>query len=225
MVPTQITKMNKTMKTVLTAVAVGLLGCNMLCEQAKAQPPITGTIDFTGNATASGFSPGSPVMINFDNNPADPDHWQVFDLTPPTGDLASVTPGTQVTFNSFSFTGDNLGAVLTAPVMHLWMFSLNNIDYSFDLNSLSQGFVHSVSNNTVMMGFTGAGFLNATGFASTPATLILSGDGFGGIEGTIQSEAHTVAIPEGGTISLLALGLGILGGKSFLRKRQTSFKA
>jgi hypothetical protein len=224
MIPNQITRMDKTMKTVLAGVAVGLLGCNMLCEQAKAQPPLTGNINFTGDATATGFSPGSPVTITFDNNPAHADHWQVFDLQPPTGDFASVTPGTQVMFNPFSFSGDNQGAVLAAPIMHLWSFSLNNIDYSFDLNSLSQGFVHSGPNNTVSMGFLGSGFLNATGFAGTPATLILSGDGFNGIEGTIQSEAHTPAIPEGGTISLLALGLGILGSKT-LRKRQTSLKS
>jgi hypothetical protein len=228
MIPNQITRTNKTMKTVLTALAVGLLGCNVLCQQAKAQPPITGTISFTGDATASGFSLGPPVMISFDNDPADADHWQVTDLPPPSGDFASVAAGTQVMFNSFSFTGDGPGAVLSAPVVHLWSFSLNNIDYSFDLDSLDPaqgGFVHSGPNNTVMMGFKGTGFINATGFASTPAILVLSGDGFGGIEGTIQSEAHTIAVPEAGTISLLALGLVILGGQTFLRTRQSSFKA
>jgi hypothetical protein len=219
MIPNQITRMNNTMKTVLTAVAIALLGCNMLCEQAKAVlPPITGDIHFDGSASASGTSPGTPVTITPNND------WEVLGFPAPTGTVASVTPGTAVTFNPFSFTGNGNTATLTAPVLPEWSFTFNGTTYSFDLTSLTNGSV-SLSNGAAM-DFTGTGLLHASGatnFADTAATFAMSGTGedltF------ILSEAHNTAVPEGGVTSLLILGIGIFGGKSLLRRRDTSSKA
>ena len=69
------------------------------------------------------------------------------------------------------------------------------------------------------MDFTGLGTLHATGFADTPATWALSGTGPN--LDFIVAEAHNTAVPEGGVISLLALGLGIFGGKSLLGRRRS----
>ncbi len=210
------------MKTVLAAVAVGFFGCNILCEQAKAAPPppITGEIHFHGSATASGVSPGSPVTITFNNdlgNPS-PAHWEVLDIPAPTGDFALVSPGTTAIFNSFSFTGDGAGASLSLPVIPEWSFSFGGINYSFDLTSLTNGHVGLV-NGLAVMNFNGAGTLHATDFADTPASWSL--DGTGESLNFIFSEAHNTAVPEGGVISLLALGFAMLAGKTSLRKRKT----
>ena len=210
MIPNQITRMNR-MKTVRIALAIGFFGCNVLCEQAKAAPQITGDIHFIGTATASGASPGSPVTIDFNSD------WQVDDLLLPTGDYAVVPALTGVTFNTFGFNGDGAGASLTASVIPEWSFSFNNILYSFDLTSLTNGNV-TVANG-VVMDFTGLGTLHATGFADTPATWALSGTGPN--LDFIVAEAHNTAVPEGGVISLLALGLGIFGGKSLLGRRRS----
>ncbi len=201
------------MKTVLIGLAVGFFGYNILCEQAKAAPQITGDIHFIGTATASGASPGSPVIIGFSND------WQVDDLLLPTGDFALVPPLTGVDFNisGFSFTGDGAGASLSAQVKPLWSFTANTILYSFDLTSLTNG--HVTVANGVVIDFTGLGTLHATGFADTPATWAMSGSGPN--LNFIVAEAHNTAVPEGGVISLLALGLAMLAGKSLLRKRKT----
>ena len=210
MIPNQITRINR-MKTVLIGLAVGFFGYNILCEQAKAAPQITGDIHFIGTATASGASPGSPVIIGFSND------WQVDDLLLPTGDYAVVPALTGVTFNTFSFTGDGAGAMLVAPTIPEWSFLFNNILYSFDLTSLTNG--HVTVANGVVMDFTGLGTLHATGFADTPATWALSGTGPN--VNFIVAEAHNTAVPEGGVISLLALGFGIFGGKSLLGRRRS----
>src|SRR5438552_15440924 len=116
--------MNKIMNTVLAALAIALLGSSVLCEQAQALP-ITGSIEFTGSATPSGASPGSPITVHFTNP------WH------PIGEIGvftgfGITSSTSVTFTDFSFTGDGTLAALTAPVAPLWSSTSGGATFSFD---------------------------------------------------------------------------------------------
>jgi hypothetical protein len=210
----QVTTMNKTMKTVITALAVAFLGCGVLCEQTQAAGPITGDIGFFGSATASGASPGSPVTISF-TNPG----WEVLSVSPgSTYDLGGAVFGTPATFTNFSFTGDGVTAALTAPTLPEWSFSLGGIDYSFDLLSLTNGHTEGIG-GVGAMSFSGLGTVHATGFDDMPATWSLQGSGEG--FNFILSGSTTASVPEGGVMSLLGLGFAILAGKSLLRKRKT----
>ena len=201
--------MNKTMKTILTTLAVALVGCGILCDQTQAAQ-ITGDIGFFGAASASGASPGSPVTIHFTNP------WSVLSGS---SDYAGVPFGTSpVTFADFSFTGDGVGAALVAPKTPEWSFSFGGIDYSFDLLSLTNAHTQSAS-GVGSMAFTGVGTVHATGFDDTPATWSLQGSGEG-FNFTLSSST-TSAVPEGGVMSLLGLGCAILAGRALIRKRKT----
>src|SRR5438105_3473317 len=115
--------MNKTMKMVLAGLAVALVGCGVLCEQAQAIP-INGAVEFVGSATPSGSSPGTPTSIHFSNP------WHTF---MGTGNYVGVPSGVSATFTDFSFTGDGLTALLTTGVTPLWAFDFGGKTFSFDL--------------------------------------------------------------------------------------------
>jgi hypothetical protein len=206
------TAMNKTLKTVITAVAVAYLACSALCEQTEATPlpQITGDIGFFGSATASGASPGSPVTIHFANP------WTTLSGT---ADYAVVPFGVSTTFTDFSFTGDGITALLSSPITPLWTFSSGGITYSFDLLSLTNGHTEMTPQGVGAMAFSGTGTVHATGFSDTPASWSLQGSGQG-FDFTLSSST-TAAIPEGGMMSLLGLGFAILAGTSLFRNHKT----
>jgi hypothetical protein len=178
------------MKTILAILAGGLL----LCQQTQADPA-TGAIEFTGSATASGPSGGTPVTISFANP------WQTF---AGTGSYATVPQGTATTFNDFTFTGDGAAAMLLAPDAPIWTFTISGTTYSFDLLALTNGHVESGA-----MAFSGTGIAHITGFDPTPASFALQGAGTG-FDFTLSSST-TATIPEGSTTVLLVLGLVLVG--------------
>jgi hypothetical protein len=126
---------------------------------------------------------------------------------------------TPATFTNFSFSGDGISAMLTAPNIPEWTFSFGGIDYSFDLLSLTNGHT-ALAQGLGSMAFSGTGTVHATGFSDTPATWSLEGSGQGLI--FTLSSSTTASIPEGGVMSLLGLGFAIFASKSLLRKRKTA---
>ncbi|HEV3148919.1 MAG TPA: PEP-CTERM sorting domain-containing protein [Chthoniobacterales bacterium] len=191
--------MNKTMKTILAILAGGLL----LCQQAQAAP-ITGAVEFSGSATASGPS-GPPDTIHF----LDPWH-----TVAGIGSYAAVPFGTATTFGDFTFIGDGSAATLVLPDIPAWTFTIGATTYSFDLLALTNGHVDAGS-----MAFTGTGIAHITGFADTPASFALQGAG-SGFDFTLSSST-TATIPEGSTTALLILGL-VLVGIVTLRQRRAA---
>jgi VPDSG-CTERM motif len=189
--------MKKNANAVVAILAVALVGCGVLCEQAQAVP-ITGSIQFMGSATPSGASPGTPVTVHF-TNPS----WHTIGTTGVYGTLA-IPNGTAATFSDFSFTGDGLSAALSAGVSPLWTFTLGTTIFSFDLMKLSNGHTEPGS-----MSFTGTGTAHITGFDDTLATIGFQGAGqnfnFQFSSSTTTSRGN---VPETGTtIALLAIGL------------------
>jgi hypothetical protein len=191
--------MNRTMKTILALLAGSLL----LCQQTQAAP-ISGAIEFGGSATASGPS-GPPDTIHFLN----PWHSILG-----TGSYATVPTGTATTFGDFTFIGDGTAAMLTAPDMPAWTFTIGTTTYSFDLLALTVGHVTSTS-----MAISGTGIAHLTGFDPTPASFALQGAGTS--FHFDLSSSTTATIPEGSTTVLLVLGLVLVGIVTFRQKLGT----
>jgi hypothetical protein len=179
------------MKTLLAILTLGLL---LVCQQTHAIP-INGSIQFAGSSTATGPSGVNPVTIHF----IDP--WQSL---PGTGTYASVPPGTPTTFNDFTFIGDGTSAMLLAPDMPIWTFTIGATTYSFDLLMLTNGHVTST-----MMDFSGTGIAHITGFDDTPATFALEGAGndFNFVLSSSTTAAPASTPDSGKTVVMLAAGL------------------
>jgi hypothetical protein len=176
------------MKTILAVLTGGLL----LCQQTHAVL-ISGSIQFSGSATASGPSGGNPVTIHF----VDP--WQT---VAGIGSYATVPPMTPTTFNDFTFTGDGTGAMLNGPDMPIWTFTIGATTYSFDLLALTNGHVQPGS-----MNFNGTGIAHITGFDDSPAFFALQGAGTN-FDFTLSSSTTSTPTPDGGaTVVMLAVGL------------------
>jgi hypothetical protein len=181
--------MNRTMKTILAILAGGFL----LCQQTQAAP-ITGAVEFSGSATASGPS-GPPDTIHF----LDP-----WNTVAGTGSYAAVPFGTATTFNDFTFIGDGSAATLIGTDSPAWTFTIGSTTYSFDLLALTNGHVDAGS-----MALTGTGIAHITGFDATAASFALQGAGTG-FDFTLSSST-TAAVPEGSITVLLVLGLVLVG--------------
>lgn len=146
-----------------------LLGCLLLAVvstgQLRAVPNtmITGSAAFAGSTTASGPSGGGLTTMSFSPN------WSFLNGS---GTYSGILL-TAATFTpSFSFTGDGIGVVLSAPVINFWSFTSGGNTYSFELSALTNGHVQAD-----MMSFTGTGTLFATGYDPTPATFSMNGTG------------------------------------------------
>lgn len=183
--------MNRALKTILVLLA----GAFLLSQQAQAAP-ISGAIEFTGSASASGPSGGGTVTVTFD------DPWHV--LTGIGPNYSAVPSGTAATFMGFEFMGDGTGAHLVTPDTPIWTFTLGATTYSFDFLAMTNGHVESGS-----MSFSGTGIAHITGFDPTPASIAIQGAGSGFTFDL--SSSTTATIPEGSTTALLCLGLGLIG--------------
>ena len=210
----QKTTMNKAMKTVLTALMVSVLGY-AFCEQAQAAPlpQINGDIAFYGSSTASGASAPATNTTNSFSNP-----WNTLSST---GDYIAAGIGLNsaaATFTDFSFTGDGASvSLLGSPITPEWTFTFNNITYSFDLVSLTNGHTEQGA-----MSFSGTGTVHASDasgpvFADTPANWSLQGAAEEPFFFQLSSST-TSSVPEGGVMSLLGIGFALFAGKSLLRK-------
>ena len=190
-------------KTLSLLSATLILGAS-LCQQAQATP-ITGSIAFSGTATAV---MGPPTVIT-PNNP-----WLV---VAGTGDYAvpGIVPAlTMATFAPISYTGTGVGAVLTAAVSPLWTFAVGPTTFLFNLSTLTSATTILGPLSSVAM--SGTGVATITGRTATVGTWALSGSGMGGALTFAFSTTTTSgqAVPEGGlTIAFLGsalVGLGLL---------------
>lgn len=195
------------MKNNVLFVLVGLVIAVAVTTAVQANP-ISGTISFSGAASASEsggvttFAPNSPWLDVLG-----------------TGDY-SLTTLSDATFNPISYTGTGTAATLTGAVDPLWTLTVLGATYSFNLTSLDSA---DVTDGSVAMN--GTGVANITGFDATDASWSLEGAGANEtftIDFTTTSTTSGDAggsVPDGGmTVAMLGLALGICG--LFARKFQ-----
>ena len=194
------------MKKIILA-TLAMVSCALLAQQAHA---FSGTVEFTGSASASGASGAGTTTITFSN----PWHVTTDPNAAPDGAYTG-TAGTAATMFSFSFTGDGATATLTAPVTPMWSFVFGGNTYTFNLDALSNGHVQSGS-----MSFSGTGFAFINGADATSASWSLQGSSSGGF--TFRLSSSTTAAPDGGSaVALLGLAFaGVEGTRRLLRGRK-----
>jgi len=183
-------------KTMLAALATGLLSCALFSQQAQATA-IQGNINFAGGVQfdTNSLATATQVTTWFDvfNNAG-------FTSVAPggTGDFAGIAPGTQATMaQPWIFTP-------STPTPGLWSVG----GFTFDLLTSTV-----VTQNNTFLNISGTGIVSGNGFDATSMAWSFTAQSANGRPRTIFSfSANGVAVPDGGTtVMLLGAALGMLG--------------
>ena len=197
--------MNILSKTRLALLAVVLLGYATFSQSAQAAPA-QGSIDFGGVVTFDTMSLATATEVT---------DWNSSFVLQDSGSFSSIAPGTSVTMAApWIFNSGTPSVPQPGPATpHLWEVGGFNFDL---LNSVV------VSQSTNFLNVTGTGTISGNGFDATPGTWsFTSSDSSGTDQNTFGFQAQTTAVPEPGTLSLLALSYsGLIIG--YLRRKLNS---
>ena len=207
---TQIKSMKRTSKTILAALAIGLLSCGLLSQQAQAAH-IVGEIHMAGDVVFNTVDLSSATAVN---------HWfsalnHIEKTTSfgATGDFAVIPTGTE------------------ADMTHPWIFSPSTptaplwtiaaFGFSFDITSITS--ITRQGDN--FLNILALGVVHATGFEDANASFSFTVDNPDGKTHLAYSFAEadvTViggGVPDGGTtVMLLGAALSVLGiARRFLK--------
>jgi len=194
-------------RTILAIGAIPLLSVSLLCHQAQAQGPITGSITWGGSVELDTTSAGTANQVTA---------WHGTSTTPISG--APKVETVQGDLATFINVGD--GTSFSAP----WTFNsppgmIINPFWSVD------GFTFNLASSTVTartssaVGVTGTGTVSGHGFTPTAGTFSFSTQDPGaGNPQTFSFSAATV-VPEGSTLALFGFGGACLAGARFLRRK------
>jgi hypothetical protein len=194
------------LRSIGTLAGAVLLATALTGIRAQASP-ITGTVDFQGNAVTQNASDTAQ------NNLAVASHFTsitaLVDANGDTGSFASIPNDTPVTFTPFAF--DALG------VYPLWTFTVGANTYTYDSTSVAL-----VYQNSGFINLSGVGTVYLNGANGTSGTWSLTD--------TIQAQTVTFSyvstsnsVPEGGSsILLISLGLAGVGLCGLLLSRRQS---
>jgi len=187
-------------KTVLIALAIGLSG---FVQPANARP-VVGSIDFGGVVSFDTLSLATATTVNA---------WNSSFVLQGSGDFSSIAPGTNVTmgapwiFDSGTPSNPSLGPAKPT----LWSVS----GFTFDLTSSV-----ILAQSTNFLNVTGPGTISGLGFDATPGVwTFTSSNSSGSDNSTFSFQANTSAVPEAGTVWLIAIGALALGGMRSLRRQ------
>jgi PEP-CTERM motif len=205
-------------KTILAVLAIGLLSCGLLTQQAQAQiqgstdlatpaaGPIIGNITFAGTVSLDTLSTSNATMVTA---------WHGLSTTPSAG-LPQVQSH-DGSFNGFVTDGD--GTVFHAP----WSFNSGPISSFWSVD----GFTFDLITSTIVSqtGSPGSGALHVAG------TGTVSGNGFTTSSGTwnfttqdpsassqFSFSAASAVVPEPSSVFLSAIGLAAIVALKFSRK-------
>jgi hypothetical protein len=198
------------MKKLVTYLVVGLLGCTVLTNKAKATQ-ITGSISFTDS--------GTPVLVDGSGFGVDPvtgitSYGGTISVSGASGSFAAALGASPVNFATpfnFSETGTNL----------LWSFTSGGLTYSFSETSIDV-ISNGVAPTSGFLNVAGLGTISITGgsstFTSTPGSYSITSVGSGLV---VSFGSSTTALPDGGyTVALLgSVMLGLVGMVSVRKKR------
>lgn len=181
--------------------AIGLVTCGLLCQQAQAQGPIIGNITFAGSVSLDSPSVNTATMVTAWHGLATGDLPQV-QSRDGTFQAQGVMPGDGTTFHApWSFT--------SGPISNFW-----SVDgFTFDLTSSSV-----ISQGSGALHVAGTGTVSKSGFTATPGTWNFTTQD-SSADSQFSFSAATSAVPEASTVALFAIGgVCLLGGKLLRRK-------
>ena len=184
--------------------AIGLVTCGLLCQQAQAAGPITGNIDFGGVVTYNTTSLATATEV---------DIWNTSFVLQDSGSFSSVAPGTNATMAApWVFNSGTPGTPAPGPsTPALWMVG----GFKLDLTSSTV-----ISQSSNFLNVKGVGTLSGNGFDPTPGTWSFTSSNSNGTDNaTFGFQAQSAAVPEGSTVALFAIGLVGLLGRELLRRK------
>jgi hypothetical protein len=190
-------------KTILAALAIGLLSCGLFSQQAQAAQ-VTGEIHMAGDVIFDTVDLSSSTAVN---------HW-----------ISALNAPEKAT--TFGATGDffaNIPSGTEADMTHPWIFSPSTptaplwdipaFGFSFDLASVTS--VTKIGDN--FLNVLASGTVHATGFDDTPALFSFTVNNPDGLTHLTYSFANATVtvptgVPDGGTtVMLLGAALSVLG--------------
>jgi hypothetical protein len=197
--------MKHTSKTILAALAIGLLSCGLFSQQAQAAQ-ITGEIHMAGDVRLNTLNLSTATTVM---------HWlsgqntiEQSTVLTATGDFSVVPFGT------------------LADMAHPWVFNpstptpglwnLPAFGFSFDLTAVTS--VQHTNNSFINV--LADGIIHGTGFDDTPGQFSFTvSNPNGRPHVTFAFASETIATPDGGTtVMLLGTALGVLGmARRFLK--------
>ena len=187
-------------KTVWIALAIGL---SEFAQPANARPAV-GSIDFGGVVSFDTLSLATATTV---------DAWNSAFVLQGSGDFSSIAPGTNVTmgapwiFDSGTPSSPSLGPAKST----LWSVG----GFTFDLTSSL-----IVAQNANFLNVTGPGTISGIGFDTSPGVWTFTSSNSGGSDNsTFSFQTNTSAVPEAGTVWLIAIGALALGSMRFLRRQ------
>lgn len=174
--------------------------------------PISGSIGMGGNflpVDENWDETGTAAATGIDFNP------NLFLVTSSSGSFAGVSPiGTikDLQFGSGLGINDGFGGVsAVSSIVDFWTIDA----FSFELTSVAQEISSNPDNFLIL---SGTGIIRGAGYEATLGDWAFTGDTTNG--GTFSWSAGSTAVPEPGMLSLLALGLCLIGLTAMARRPQ-----
>jgi hypothetical protein len=193
-------------KAMTLALALGFLSA-MFCSRATASvQPIVGSIDFGGSVTLDSMSLANATEVMA---------WNSSFVLQDSGSFSSIAPGTHsIMASQWIFNQGTPSSPSPGPATP----SLWNVG----------GFTFDLSNSTVLPGqssnflhVTGTGTVSGNGFSPTPGLWSFTiSNSNGQDQASFGFQANTVAVPEAGTVTLIAIGSICLAAGRLLKRKQ-----
>jgi len=195
-----------------TAVAAAVCAGVLICAGAKAQSPpvsrpIVGSIDFGGAVTFDTTSLATATEV---------DLWNSSFVLQGSGDFSSIPFGTNATMAApWTFDAGTPATPSPGPATaDLWSVG----GFVFDLTSSE---VVSQTSNFLHVAGTGTVSSSNQSFVTTPGLWSFTVDNSNGQDQTsFGFQANSTAVPEAGTVSLVAIGSIALAGFTLLRRKR-----
>jgi hypothetical protein len=184
--------------------AIGLIACGLLCQQAQAQGPIIGNITFAGSVNLNTGSASNATQVTGWHGLATGDLPQV--QSRDGSFTAFVTPGDGTTFHAppWSFN--------SGPISNFWAVD----GFTFNL-TISSIVTQTGSPGSGAVTVAGTGTVSKSSFTTTNGTWNFTTQD-PSADSKFSFSAAT-AVPEASTVALFAIGLVGLVGRGFLRRK------